>query len=151
MGWREVVRAYEADKRRSERDSVRRQRELQRHYAELSREEKREAKDAEKDRAANEAEQYENSFEMLLSVHKDCGEVWDWKRMSQEPGPIASKRRGAHEANARDAADAYRPSFFGKIFGAAKKESERLARLVEGARTEDDAEFRKSKEGAPWL
>ena len=76
MGWKSVSRSYKAEVRRIEREQRRRQRELQRQQKQL-------AKMEEQARAILEVEMYENQVELLQSVCRECGPVWDWEAMCE--------------------------------------------------------------------
>ena len=71
MGWKGTLRAYEAAQRRQQRDAQKRQRELERQN-------KEQAKLSAIEQARLEVETYENRLEVLLSVHKEQGEIWEW-------------------------------------------------------------------------
>jgi len=71
MGPMGIARAMQAAQRRLERDAQKRQRELMR-------QEKEKAKLSALEQARLEVETYENQLEVLLSVHKQPCEQWDW-------------------------------------------------------------------------
>ncbi len=70
MGYKATVRAMEAAQRRHQRDSQRRLRELERQT-------KEQAKLSAIEQARLEVETFEGQLEVLVSVHKEQGEVWD--------------------------------------------------------------------------
>lgn len=74
MGWKGTIRSIQAAQRRAERESRRRQRELEKQRQQLE-------KMQELERAAYEVEVYENHIDLLLSVHKECGTIWNWEEL----------------------------------------------------------------------
>ncbi len=130
MGYKQFLRSVEAAQRRQEREALRRHRELVKHIASQN-------KEAEKQRAADEVAMFENYLEVLVSVHKDCGDTWDWQSLSTAPPPIAPSRTTAREDAARDKLSFYQPGFFEKLFGKAKKRQAELEATVEQATAQD--------------
>ena len=148
MGWRQAIRAVEAANRRSHRAALRRHRELERYERELAKEMARQAaidaKEAERRRAANEVERYENYIELLLSVHKDCGDPWNWSAIASETPPSPPQRVVRRESAAAEALASYKPGLFDRWFGKAKKQSAILSAAVDAARAEDGHEFQQA-------
>ena len=84
MGYKATVRAMEAAQRRQQRESQRRLRELE-HQA------KEQAKLSAIEQAQLEVETFEGQLEVLLSVHKEQGEAWDWTSLAAAlPPPMAT-------------------------------------------------------------
>ncbi len=105
-----------------------------RRHRELLKEMKKIAKETELIRARNEAEQYETYLQLIVSLHKDCADSWDWKACADAPQPEPRVAVGGREAAARKAAEAYVPGFFEKLFGGAKVTKAQLEKLIaEGA------------------
>ena len=102
MGWRGTLRSMQAAVRAAERDARRRQRELERRQKELE-------KMQELERARYEVAVYENYIDVLLSVHKDCGQTWDWKAMRDVKPPVQPLRSRTHESAARADLESYKP------------------------------------------
>jgi len=96
-------------------------------------------KEAEKLRCAHEVSRFENYLDLLVSVHKECGEAWDWHALANMGPPRPPERAAQHEAAAVAALDKYRPSFLEKLFGGEKKRRAALAEAVMRARASDDA------------
>lgn len=73
--------------------AVRRQiREAQRRQRELAREAKEQAKLSELEKARMEVAAYDNQLELLMSVHKERGEPWDWASEAVSlPPPIPAR------------------------------------------------------------
>lgn len=139
MGWKGTLRSVGAAVRAAERDAKRRQRELiarEKHYARLEAAE----------RAAYEVEVFENTVELLRSVHKDCGDEIDWKKSLQAPKPTPPSRDDKAESAARRSVDGYRPSFLDKLFKRVEKKRAELAMRLTQAVAQDEAEFIRAKE-----
>jgi uncharacterized membrane protein YkoI len=94
MGWKGTLRSMEASARKSERNSQRRQRELQKRQAQYAKMEALE-------QAAYEVEVYDNQIEVLLSVHKECGEEIDWSSFTNRAEPVQPQLASSSEAQAR--------------------------------------------------
>lgn len=97
MSWTRTLRQIEADQRREEREAQRRQKELARRA-------KEQAKLSELEQAKLEVEAYENQLEMVISIHKDHGPVWDWKGLAASLPPPQPRRDCAREFEAKQRA-----------------------------------------------
>jgi hypothetical protein len=73
--WQPTLRSVVAEGRRNERGAQRRLRELERRA-------KDEAKLSAIEQARLEVETFDNALEVLLSIHKEQGQVWDWRAMA---------------------------------------------------------------------
>jgi hypothetical protein len=98
------------------------------------------AKEAEKLRAAHEVNQFENYLELLVSLHKDCGDDWGWPSTAKVGAPPLPSRGDRHESAEAAEMQAYKPGFFEKLFGGDKKRLALLANAVERGRDADHAE-----------
>jgi hypothetical protein len=94
MGWKGTLRAMEAAQRRQQRDAQKNQRELDRRNKEL-------AKLSAIEQAKLEVETYENQLEVLLSVHKEQGEEWNWMALAAALPPVSPQKNSYHEVKAR--------------------------------------------------
>lgn len=121
MTWRQVIRSMEADARRRQRKQAADEREAMRRYRDLERRQREMAKQDEKLRLAHEVEQFENYLDLLVSVHKDGGERWDWRSIAREPAPTPPARLNTYESRAREELGSYRPGFIDRLFGGAKR------------------------------
>lgn len=135
--WRGALRAIAASARRAERAAQRRRRELMKQQKEL---EKMEALQ----RAAYEVEVYENQINLLLSVHKESSDIWDWQaiRATEKPSKPEMSRERENEAQRR--LDQYSPSLLDKVFRRENQKREALAKSLEQAKTEDKKTIRRS-------
>src|SRR3954463_1625727 len=110
MGWRGAIRAVQAAERRAQRDA-------QRRFKELQRRAKEHAKLSALEQARLEVETYENHIDVLLSVHKEQGELWDWNQVFNTPPPLEPSRNDRHQTEVETRRAAYVPGFFDKLFG----------------------------------
>lgn len=108
---------------------------------ELAKREQEIAKYSEQMRARHEAEQFANYLELLVSVHKDCGGVWDWSAIAHEAAPVHPVRTSQNEASARAALATYKPGSFERLFGGEKKKTAWLKRAIVEASKADDAAY----------
>jgi tellurite resistance protein len=141
-------------------------REEQRRFKELQRRAKENEKLSELEQARLEVETYENRLEVLLSIHKEQGEEWDWEQVLNTPSPVEPLRHSHHEteAQARHAfpppvipektdqyeaeyqarLNAYKPGLFDRLFGRAKEELSELTAGVTLGRQYDEQVFQKA-------
>jgi hypothetical protein len=94
MGYKATVRAMEAAQRRQQRESQRRMRDLERQA-------KEQAKLSAIEQARLEVETHENKLEVLLSVHKEQGETWDWVALAASMPPPCPLKNLHHEYQAK--------------------------------------------------
>lgn len=85
-------RATQPSQRKRERDEKARRRELERML-------KEEAKRSEREQALLEVEAHENQIAVLLSVHKEQGENWDWGDLASSLPPLLPHKLSAHDAD----------------------------------------------------
>lgn len=137
MGWRGVLRDLQAASRRAERAAYRQQRVLEKQRQQFERMQEREQN-------AYEVEVYENQIELLTSVHKECGEVWDWKAIREAPPPDIPDRSDKHERRARSSLLHYEPSFLDRIFRRSESKREELEEAIEAARRNDQEDYHRS-------
>lgn len=87
-------------------------------------------------RAQHEAAMFENYLEVIVSLHKDTSEAFDWPHIAAAPPP---QPRNTNEQGATTALNAYKPGFLDRAIGADKKERARLEQAVLAAREQDRA------------
>lgn len=97
MGWQATIRAMEAAERRQQREAQKRQRKL-------ARQAKEQAKLSAIEQARLEVNTYENRLEVLLSVHKEQGEVWDWAGVAASLPLPTPQKHSYHELRAQQEA-----------------------------------------------
>jgi len=137
MTWRGALRSLEAAARRAERESRRRQNELERQGKQLN-------KMLEKERAAYDVAVYQNRIDMLRSIHKECGPVWDWNRIKGSAPPNPPTRQGNHERAARSALQNFCPTFIDKLFGRVESKRQGLADAVDSAIKADESAYQQA-------
>jgi hypothetical protein len=128
MGWQASFRAMQAAERRRQREAQKRQRELERRA-------KEQAKLSAIEQARLEVETHENRLEVLLSVHKEQGETWDWLALAATLPPVCPQRFSRHEFKLRQDLEL--------LVAKDPDTSQRQARdaAVEQARLRDDEEY----------
>lgn len=133
MTWKGTLRALAAAQRQSERSARRRHKEIARRQELL-------AKMTELERASHAVEVYENRLDVLLSIHKDCGEVWNWEavRMTEPPAKPVNSFRHLTEAKAQ--LDGFKPSVADKLMKRVEAKRDELAKAVDVARQQDEQE-----------
>jgi hypothetical protein len=124
MGYRAAIRAMEAAQRRQEREAQKRQRELERQN-------KEQAKLSTIEQARLEVEIYENKLDVLLSVHRQQGEVWDWLAVASSLPPPLPRRNANQEFKTKQL-----------MLVATSQEKERANAAIEEARAQDERAFK---------
>ncbi|MBK8477272.1 MAG: hypothetical protein IPL39_13530 [Opitutaceae bacterium] len=123
MSYAAASRSYEAAVRRHARAEEKQRKELER----LS---KMREKLSVLEQARLEVESYENRIALLLSIHKEQGEVWDWAKVAAVLPPTPPVRRQAHEFAAQSALLVPNPP-----------SREQIETLVAASRARDDAAY----------
>ena len=131
------MRSVAAAHRRAERDALRQQREYERQL-------KQHQKMEELERAAYEVQMYENYIEVLQSVHKDCGEVWDWEAIKSSSPPIEPTRSDNFEKEAQAKLDKYKPGLLDKLLRRVESKREKLAAAITTAKEDDEYVYQKA-------
>lgn len=139
MGWKGTLRSMASAAREMERAAQRHQRELQRQQREME-------KMAEFERAAYEVEVYNNQLELLLSVHKQCGNPWDWQEIKKTEPPTAPQCSDECERAAKSRLEQYAPGFIDKLLKREEKVWAALAKAVEDGKTEDTKRLKLAQE-----
>lgn len=137
MTWNQVFRQMERAGRRSERAAMQRHRQLQR---EMARYHKISTKLAEQEAARSSVEQFESFIDVLVSVHKDCSDRWDWDEIARSGEPRVPEPNTTHEDKARALLASYKPSFFERLFRQVEKRLIEFGRNIAAAQSKDQAE-----------
>lgn len=116
---------------------------MQRHrqlVRESARLDKINAKLAEQDAARAEVAEFESYLDVLVSLHKDCSENWDWQGIARAPQPSKPSPSSSRQDQARTVLESYRPGFFDKLL---KRDKKRIAeyekRIVEAEEQDREA------------
>lgn len=139
MSLKGTVRSVRAAYRTAERESQRRHRELERQRKQYE-------KMQELERAAYDVDVYENQLQVLLSVHKECGEKVDWMAIASVPEPQEPKKVNIAEDAARRAENEYKPGFLDRTLKREGSKRDSLASAVQEAIGSDEADYRKAYE-----
>jgi hypothetical protein len=94
MSWQAEIRAAQAAERQRQREAQKRRRELERRA-------KEHAKLTAAEQARLEVETHENHLEVLLSVHKEQGQTWDWLALAATLAPVCPQQFPRHEFKLR--------------------------------------------------
>lgn len=137
MGWKGALRSMAAAQRRAEREARRRQRELERQREQLE-------KMQELEQAAFEVQVYENYVDLLRSVHKECGDDWDWEAIGSSDAPDRPIREQTHEESARSRLDSYEPGVVDKMLSRTESKRQELLTAVDEARQADEREYQEA-------
>lgn len=141
MTWKGTLRSMQASARRAERNSKRRQRELQVRQKEFAKMEALE-------QAAYEVEVYENHIDLLLSVHKDCGEIIDWSEFANQLPPIKPEALNTHENQARAKQSSYKPGFFARTLKLEARQRKKIELAIQAAVAKDTQQL--AQELSEW-
>jgi hypothetical protein len=122
----------------------RREREAQRRLRELDRQAQLQARRSAVEQSRMQVEAYEERVELLRSVHKEQGEVWDWPAVAASLPPHLPLKNSFHEQKANQRFAVLQPD---------KKEAAQF--MLEKARLQDEQDFQAamqsySKEIAEW-
>jgi hypothetical protein len=94
MSWQTTIKALEREERRQQREALRQQKELERQTREM-------AKLSAIEQARLEVRTFENRLDLLLSVHKGSGPVWDWTTVAASLAPAQPRCLSQNELRAR--------------------------------------------------
>ena len=130
MGWRGTIRTLAAASRRIERQHRQRQ-------AYLAKRQQQFEKMAAAERAAHEVEQYENSLDVLLSVHKECAPLWNWIELRSSNGPVKPVYSDERERSQRRAEEGHKPNFLDRLLNRVGRKLAASEAAIESARQAD--------------
>lgn len=126
MGSKSTQRALEAAERRQQRD-------VRKRFRELERRAKEQTKLSQIEQAQLEVETFENRLEVLLSVHKEQGEVWDWAALAVSLPPVCPKKISYHELRAKQ-----------QMLALPTKQNDHPEVVLEQARLQDELAFQEA-------
>lgn len=125
------LREIETAQRRAARDAERRQRML-------ARAAKLQAKISEIERAAAEAEAYNDQILHLTTVHHAVGEAMEWAELAARPAPHVPAKLNRFEAAAIQARDSFKPTLWQRLLGKEAKLRATLEAAVAEGRSRDE-------------
>lgn len=131
MSFSGMMRSLAAAERRRERESRRRQRELEKRQKEIARME-------ELERARYEVEVFENYLDVLMSIHKESGPVWDWSEIVSSSPPPRPERGTEYEISAKKNLEQFKPDVADKLLRRTESKRDALKEAVELAVKQDD-------------
>jgi hypothetical protein len=82
--------------------------------------------------------------ELLRSIHKESGPVWDWKGTKKSPAPVPSAQKHDRKKNAQSALETFQPTFWDKLFRNMETKRKALNDAIEDARATDAKEYLES-------
>ncbi|AWX44511.1 hypothetical protein HME9304_01514 [Flagellimonas maritima] len=129
-----AIRSYAAAVRRVEREQQRQAREAAKRFKALQ-------KQQEIENAEQAVFDWNNYVETIQSVHKNCTEPINWKEIENTQNPIEPEHKSINETNIQNKLEAFKPSFFDKLFGSDKKKIEQLNKQLEQAKVTDKEEY----------
>ncbi len=134
MTWKGTLRSIQAAQRRAERDARKRQRELEKQQKQLERMQ-------ELERAEFEVQVYENYLDVLLSIHKECGNEWDWELIRDTEPPDSPTKSNSLELAAQAELENYKPGTLDKLMKRVESKREQLTAAVAEAKKADEKEY----------
>ncbi|MCK5055959.1 MAG: hypothetical protein KAT34_04850 [Candidatus Aminicenantes bacterium] len=137
MGVKGFIRAVQAAQRQAEREAKRRQRELERQQKEYAKMQKLE-------RAVYEVECYENKIDLLLSIHKECGNVWDWEEIQKSKAPTKPSKNNQKKVIAKMELENFKPGIFIRLFGRTEIKRNNLIEAINVAKKQDENDYQDS-------
>lgn len=147
MGWKQIVRHWEAEARRQQRSQARERRVLLQEAKREARAQSRLAAIAEREEkksaAKTEVDRFQAYLECLVSLHISASDDVDWQTCARVPPPTAPARSNREAAQAEMRRAAFRPSFFGKLTGAAVRRVEELDAALQAARARDEEQHQR--------
>jgi hypothetical protein len=138
MGYRDSLRGIQAAARRE-------QREVQRQLRELERQAKENAKLSTYEHARLEVERFEKQLEVILSVHKEQGESWDWIEVASSLPPPPPVQTSHFEFKAKQRAALLPLSERDIVISKARLQDEEAFQKVSHEYSEQIAEMAKFK------
>ncbi|MDX2099999.1 MAG: hypothetical protein SFW36_19665 [Leptolyngbyaceae cyanobacterium bins.59] len=127
--------------RQQQAEQNRRERKAASKMRELAKLQKQQEKMKELERAAYEVQVFENRIDCLLSVHKECGEEWDWLLIHNSNPPSEPQRSSENEVAAQLQVDQFKPDLLDKLFGRVEQKRADLAKAVEEGKRLDSLNY----------
>lgn len=137
MSWKGTLRTLQVAQNRSERAARLRQNELKRQQSRL-------AKMQELERANYEVQVYENYLDVLLSIHKESGNHWDWKSIQASEPPVEPSKTYTFKLAAQAELDKYKPGVMDKLLNRVDSKREQLKIAVTKAKQTDEEMYQEA-------
>lgn len=93
------------------------------------------------ERAAYEVQVFENYLEVLLSVHKECGDPWNWESIHNSEPPTEPVKSNPFEIAALAELENYKPGIIDKIMKRVESKKEQLTKAVDEAKQSDEKNY----------
>lgn len=134
-----TIKKIDSANKRAIRNAEKRRRELQRMQKERERLQETEA-------ARLEVEIYENTIEVLRSVHKECSNPIDWYAHSKEAPPFNRSSVGPNEKACIEKLNTYKPSMLDKLFGRTEARKKIIKSEIQDAKLLDNQLYKEWEE-----
>ncbi len=137
MGWKGTIRTVQAGIRAVEREAKKKQRVLDRQQREYN-------KMVELEQAAYEVEEYDNYIARLISIHTEGSHPINWGEIAAASEPTKPIKNQEREIQAQANLKNYQPTMWDKLFRRIDKMKTMLQSAIEGAKEEDEAEYKEA-------
>ncbi|WP_421199639.1 hypothetical protein [Aeromonas enteropelogenes] len=130
MGWKGTLRSINAAAKRADRNAKRRQKELLKDQIAYE-------KMQELEKAAYEVDVFENHIDVIQSIHKDCGDIVDWLKISISQEPVKPPIVNHNERQAIARLNSFVPSLIDKLLGKTISKRQQLEKDISIAKVKD--------------
>lgn len=134
MSMKGTLRSLNSIANSMERDAKRKQRELEKQRLQYARMQAIE-------QAAYEVEVYENSIDVMNSLHKDCAENVNWIELINKERPSEPCRTSINEDEAKRKLKDFKPNIFDRIFSKIERKQKDLQDKIVLGKDIDDKEY----------
>jgi hypothetical protein len=134
MGWRGTLRSLAATSRRIEREQQRKRRDLLKQQVQIERL-------GALQQAALEVSTYDNYLDLITSVHRDCGDTWNWRAVENAQPPVRPEYANQLEVTQRSREQQNQPGFFDRLLGRADAKRSASERAIEQAKAADQSRY----------
>jgi hypothetical protein len=130
MTTNQIIKTYQAQKRKNQRQAIHRQKELERQRKELH-------KLTDAQIAAHEVKVNENHIDLLTSFHAEASEPYDWAELQSTELPQTPEPLSINQDVARERLHYFKPSIMQKMLGKEKEIVASLQQELEAAIAKD--------------
>ena len=78
---------------------------------------------------------------MLVSIHKDCGEIWNWESIQASNPPAEPTKSNSNERLARSNLESYKPGLMDKLSKRVDSKRNELAAAIEDGKAKDEQSY----------